>query len=112
MTLYEVDKQNWDVELNEYGHNEKTQMLGNELGNSNRAKCFNLEPHERCGLCGLQVGAKFIQQHLQYVILYTYIYSNKNIFRFLFENPIAPTALRSSGGSKGLKVARKLIQIE
>ena len=58
IALYEVEKgtfDKWDIELNKHEHGEKTKMLGNELGNRSRAKCFNLEPHERCGLCGLQV---------------------------------------------------------
>ena len=57
ISLYEVKKSNcdnWDVELNESPHNEKTSMLENEIKHD-RAKCFNLKPHERCGLCGLQV---------------------------------------------------------
>ena len=57
ISLYEVKKSspdNWDVEMNESAHTEKTKMLGNEV-KGDRAKCFNLEPHERCGLCGLQV---------------------------------------------------------
>ena len=57
VSLYEVKKSNsdnWNVELNEFVHNEKTKMLGNEA-KCDRAKCFNLQPHERCGLCGLQV---------------------------------------------------------
>jgi len=43
--------------MNETAHTEKTKMLGNEV-TAGRAKCFNLEPHERCGLCGLQVCVK------------------------------------------------------
>ncbi|XP_002132142.3 palmitoyltransferase ZDHHC12-B [Ciona intestinalis] len=61
ISLYEVKKMNmdeWKDAMEHGGESESTKILGNKEGSEPHVdvstKCFNLEPHQRCGLCGLQ----------------------------------------------------------
>ncbi|XP_076823697.1 palmitoyltransferase ZDHHC12-B-like [Clavelina lepadiformis] len=58
ISIYEVKKMNfhdWKIDMSKSNNSEKMRILsGDSEKKTSPVQCFNLEPDERCGLCGLQ----------------------------------------------------------